>query len=71
MKNVHSSEILKSFLNVTKAQPYEASAEEKAELQEVKDFNERSQADREAQDRLNKARAQEKAILEQARGAVS
>ena len=71
VKNVHSSEILKSFLNVTKAQPYEASAEEKAELQEVKDFNERSQADREAQDRLNKARAQEKAILEQARGAVS
>lgn len=71
MKNVHSSEILKRFLDVTKAQPYEATAEEKAELQEVKEFNERSQADREAQDKLNKAKAQEAAILEQSRSAVS
>ncbi len=71
MKNVHSSEILRRFLDVTKAQPYEASAEEKAELQEVMEFNEWSQADREAQDKLNKAKAQEAAILEQSRSAVS
>ena len=71
MKNVSESEILKTFLHLTKAQPYEANTEEKAELQEVEDFNRMSQADREAQERLNKTRAQEKAMLEQAKGAVS
>ena len=71
VKNVHESEILKRLLHVTNAQPYEASTEEVAQLQEVKDFNEMSQADREAQERLNKTRAQEKAMLEQDKGVVS
>ena len=71
MKNKHENEILDNLMKLTKAQRYEASAEEHAELQEVKDFKARSQKDREQQDRLNQTRAQEKAMLEQARGAVS
>jgi len=71
MRNLQETEILERLLVVTKARPYEASPEEQVDLQEVKDFEERSQADREAQNRLNRIKAEEKAMLEQAKGAVS
>lgn len=71
MKDLHETQILERLLAVTKARPYEASPEEQVDIQEVKDFEERSQVDRERQDRLNKIKAQEKAIMEQAKGAVS
>ena len=71
VKNVRETEILKKLLDVTQANLYKATAEDEAELQEVNDFTKMSQADREAQEKLNKARAQEKAILEQAKGVVS
>lgn len=71
MKNVHSEDIWKRFLDVTKAQPYEASAEDKAILREVKQFNERRQIDVARMDRLNRAKAEEKAMLDQSRGADS
>ncbi len=71
MKNLHENEILKKLLEVTQARPYEPSLEEQGELQEVREFDEKSQIDRMAQDKLNKARAEEKALLEQAKGAVS
>jgi len=71
VKNLHESQILQKLLDATKAELYEASAEEDAELQEMKAFAERSQADRKAQETMNKAAALERAMLEQAKGAVS
>ena len=71
MKDLHEMDILNKFLDATKAQPYEATPEEKIELQEVKEFEEKSEADRKVQDRLNRVKAQERAMLQLAKGAVS
>ena len=68
IKHRHENEILSRLFELTKATPYEASAEELAELREEEDFQRSSERDRKAQARLNEARQREKDLLEQARG---
>ena len=70
MKHKHESEILSRLLELTNGIPYEASADELAELRDVDDEKRRSDKDREAQARLNEVKRQEKALLDLARGGV-
>ena len=71
IKNKHETEILSRLLEMTNGTPYEVSQEEEFELMEVEDYSRNSERDREAQAKLNEATRQERALLEQARGAVT
>lgn len=68
MKHRHESEILDRLMDLTKGIQYEASADEKTELQDVIHDKAMSDKTREAQMRLNEVKKQEKMLLEQARG---
>ena len=70
MKHKHESEILSELINGTKATPVVATAEEEAEFEELKDQEKRSEADRLRNAAYTEQKRQEKALLEQARGAV-
>ncbi|KAL9128654.1 MAG: hypothetical protein Q9217_002714 [Psora testacea] len=70
IKHRHESEILNRLIELTNAVPYQPSAEEMAELEEVKEDWSRSKRDSERQARLNEIKRQEAALLEQARGST-
>ncbi|KAI4097470.1 MAG: hypothetical protein L6R37_006799 [Teloschistes peruensis] len=70
MKHRHESQILSDLLNLTKATPIVASPEEVAELQALADEKKRSEADRARNAAYTEQKRQEKALLDQARGAI-
>ncbi|KAI4195270.1 MAG: hypothetical protein LQ350_007289 [Teloschistes chrysophthalmus] len=70
MKHRHESQILSDLLNLTKATPVVASPEEEAELQALADEKKRSEADRVRNAAYTEQKRQEKALLDQARGAI-
>lgn len=70
MKHRHESEILSELMDLTKATPVVATAEEEAELQELADQEKRSESDRARNAAYTEQKRQEKALLDQARGAV-
>ncbi|KAL8969047.1 MAG: hypothetical protein Q9183_002178, partial [Haloplaca sp. 2 TL-2023] len=70
MKHKHESEILSELINSTKATLVVATAEEEAEIEELKDQEKRSEADRLRNAAYTEQKRREKALLEQARGAV-
>ncbi|KAL9590274.1 MAG: hypothetical protein Q9203_000947, partial [Teloschistes exilis] len=70
MKHRHESQILSDLLNLTKATPIVASPEEEAELQALADERKRSEADRARNAAYTEQKRQEKALLDQARGAI-
>ncbi|KAL8869799.1 MAG: hypothetical protein Q9174_003996, partial [Haloplaca sp. 1 TL-2023] len=70
MKHKHESEILSELMKATRATPVVATAEEKAEIEELKDQEKRSEADRARNAAYTEQKRQEKALLEQARGGI-
>ena len=70
IKEHHESEILKQVLKLTKATKVNATAKEEAEIQDLEEQKKRATADMLRNARLNEQKRQEKALLEQARGAV-
>ncbi|KAL8694395.1 MAG: hypothetical protein Q9218_000961 [Villophora microphyllina] len=70
MKHKHESQILSELLNMTKATPVVATPEEEADLQVLADEEKRSEADRVRNATYTEQKRQEKALLDQARGAV-
>ena len=70
MKHRHESEILSELMTLTKASPVEPSAQEKAELQQLAEEERQGGLDRARNAAYNERKRQEKALLEQARGAV-
>lgn len=68
MKHKHENEILSRLLELTNGIPYEITPEERAELEEVKDYQKNREKDRVRQERLNERRREEKRLLDQARG---
>lgn len=71
MKYKHESEILQQVMELTKAAPVRATPEEEAEMQELQEQKKRSTQDMLRNERLNEQKRQEKALLEQARGAAA
>ena len=71
IKHKHESEILQQVMELTKATPVRATPEEEAEMQELQEQKKRSAQDMLRNARLNEQKRQEKALLEQARGAVA
>ena len=71
MKNKRDEEILATFMEMTKAEPYEATPEELAQIEELREHERRGEIHRQAQKRLEEQRAREKALLEQAKSVVS
>ncbi len=71
MKYKHESEILQQVMELTKAAPVRATPAEEAEMQELQEQKKRSTQDMLRNERLNEQKRQEKALLEQARGAAA
>ncbi|KAL8812676.1 MAG: hypothetical protein Q9200_000864 [Gallowayella weberi] len=70
MKHRHESEILSELMDMTKATPVTATPEEEAELQKLADEERQSGLDRARNAAYTERKRQEKALLDQARGAV-
>ncbi|KAL8659890.1 MAG: hypothetical protein Q9226_000184 [Calogaya cf. arnoldii] len=70
MKHRHESEILSELLSLTKASPVEPSAEEEAELEKLAEEERQGGLDRAKNAAYTEQKRQEKALLDQARGAV-
>ncbi|KAL8728759.1 MAG: hypothetical protein Q9166_005191 [cf. Caloplaca sp. 2 TL-2023] len=70
MKHRHESEILSELLDLTKAVPVVATPEEEAEIQELADEERQAGIDRARNAAYIEQKRQEKALLDQARGAV-
>lgn len=70
MKHKHESDILSELINLTKATAVVATPEEEAELQELADEEKQSAVDRARNAAHLQQKRQEKALLDQARGAV-
>ncbi|KAL8753950.1 MAG: hypothetical protein Q9199_004691 [Rusavskia elegans] len=70
MKHRHESEILSELLNLTKASPVEPSREEEAELEKLAEEERQGGLDRARNAAYTEQKRQEKALLDQARGAV-
>ncbi|KAL8957122.1 MAG: hypothetical protein Q9193_005523, partial [Seirophora villosa] len=70
MKHKHELDILSQLMDLTKATPVAATPEEETELQQLAIQEERSAADRTRNAAHTEQRKQEKALLDQARGAV-
>ncbi|KAL8710330.1 MAG: hypothetical protein Q9220_005100 [cf. Caloplaca sp. 1 TL-2023] len=71
MKHRHESEILRELLDLTKATPVVATAEEEAELEMIAEEEKRGEMDRARNAAYTQKKRQEKALLDQARGAVA
>lgn len=71
MKHEDETNILASVLQLTKAVPVNATAEELAEMQQLKEEKERGKQDQLRNAKLNEQKRQEKALLEQARGVIA
>lgn len=67
VKGLHSDEILKDLLSKTGAAAVFPSAQEEADMREIKDRTERSKVDREVMARYLYAQRREAAILAQAK----
>ncbi|KAL8716744.1 MAG: hypothetical protein Q9225_005950 [Loekoesia sp. 1 TL-2023] len=70
MKHKHESDILSELMDLTRATPVVATPEEEMELQKLADEEKRSAIDRARNAAYNEQKRQEKALLDQARGAV-
>lgn len=70
MKHRHESEILSELLNLTKASPVEPSPEQEAELEKLAEKERQGGLDRARNAAYTEQKRQEKALLDQARGAV-
>ncbi|KAL8839774.1 MAG: hypothetical protein Q9170_001585 [Blastenia crenularia] len=70
MKYRHESDILSELMNLTKATQIVATPEEKAELQGLADLEKRMAIDRTRNAEYTAQKKQEKALLDQARGAI-
>lgn len=70
MKHKHEADILSELVDLTRATPVVATPEEEAELQQLADEEKRSAADRIRNAAYSEQKRQEKALLDQARGAV-
>ncbi|KAL8699028.1 MAG: hypothetical protein Q9224_001593 [Gallowayella concinna] len=70
MKHRHESEILSELMEMTKATPVVATPEEEAELRELAEEERQSGLDRARNAAYTEQKRQEKALLDQARGAV-
>ncbi|CAL8580305.1 hypothetical protein XPA_006033 [Xanthoria parietina] len=70
MKHRHESEILSELLNLTKASPVEPSPEQEAELEKLAEEERQGGLDRARNAAYTAQKRQEKALLDQARGAV-
>ncbi|KAL8738649.1 MAG: hypothetical protein Q9181_000595 [Wetmoreana brouardii] len=70
MKHRHELEILSDLMGLTKATSVVATPEEKAELQALADEEKRSELDRQRNTVYTEQKRQEKALLDQARGAI-
>ncbi|KAL8920078.1 MAG: hypothetical protein Q9208_006431 [Pyrenodesmia sp. 3 TL-2023] len=69
MKHKHEADILSELVDLTKATPVVATPEEEAELQQLADEQKRAAADRMRNAAYTEQKRQEKALLDQARGA--
>jgi large subunit ribosomal protein MRP49 len=70
MESKNTSEILSELMNFTKGKPVKATPEETRQIQELEEFQKRSEEDRERMLKVNAERKREEAILTQARGEV-
>lgn len=70
MKHRHESEILSELLNLTQASPVEPSPEQEAELEKLAEEERQGGLDRARNAAYTAQKRQEKALLDQARGAV-
>ncbi|KAL8674715.1 MAG: hypothetical protein Q9168_000873 [Polycauliona sp. 1 TL-2023] len=70
MKHRHESEILAELLSLTKASPVEPSREEEVELEKLAEEERQGGLDRARNAAYTEQKRQEKALLDQARGAV-
>ncbi|KAI4125455.1 MAG: hypothetical protein LQ338_004237 [Usnochroma carphineum] len=70
MKHKHESDILSELVDLTKATPVVATPEEEAEFQQLAEEEKRSALDRVRNAAYTEQKKQEKALLDQARGAV-
>ncbi|KAL8858053.1 MAG: hypothetical protein Q9178_005378 [Gyalolechia marmorata] len=70
MKHRNESEILSELMALTKASPVEPSPQEEAELQELAEESRQGELDRARNAAYNERKRQEKALLDQARGAA-
>ncbi|KAL8758185.1 MAG: hypothetical protein Q9184_004004 [Pyrenodesmia sp. 2 TL-2023] len=70
MKHKHEADILSELVDLTKATPVVPTPEEEAELQQLADEEKRGAADRIRNAAYTEQKRQEKALLDQARGAV-
>ncbi len=71
MKHKKPEEILERLMEVTRAQAVVASGEEEVEVRELEEQRLRSERDREEVMAYNEKVRQERALLEQARGALA
>lgn len=71
MKHKTESEILQQLYEATGAQEVEPTEVEKEELQELKEYDERSRRDSERQAEVNRQRKREAEMLAAARGGVA
>ena len=71
MKHKHEEEILEQLMNITKAARVMPTEEEELEMKELGDQRSRSARDSETTRVYNDKIRQERALLEQARAAVS
>lgn len=71
MKHRHESEILSDLMDLTKATPVVPTPEEEAELQQLAEEERQSGLDRARNAAYTEQKRQEKALLDQARGAVA
>lgn len=70
MKHKHESDILSELMDLTRATPVVATPEEEMELQKLADEQKRGAIDRARNAAYTEQKRQEKALLDQARGAV-
>ena len=70
MKHRHESDILSDLMDLTNAAPVTATADEELELQQLKAEEKKIEADRIRGAALSEKLRQEKALLDQARGAI-
>lgn len=71
MKNIRDSDIMSSLMTLTKATPVIATPEEKTELEEMREDTEIRKQDALIGARYREKVREEKALLDQARGAVA
>ena len=68
IKYKHENDILSRLLELTHGVPYEITPEERAELEEVKDYQTDRERDRARQAKLNETKREEQRLLNLARG---